>query len=161
MQPRGAAPDEEDHGQSRLYFPAVAQVLPAATPRRPPRGTRNPRRCALALKLGCDERLDVVAVGILDVKNVPFREFRPGLPGRRVGCLGVDALGGERSAMLAYAGGGSVDLRLCRRRCITGGHDLRRRPVGPKPQVKQLKFAPLAQSAERLHGKEKVYGSIP
>jgi hypothetical protein len=34
-------------------------------------------------------------------------------------------------------------------------------PVGVKPQVRQLKYAPLAQSAERLHGKEKVYGSIP
>jgi hypothetical protein len=31
--------------------------------------------------------------------------------------------------------------------------------VGQKPR--QLKPAPLAQSAERLHGKEKVYGSIP
>ena len=30
-----------------------------------------------------------------------------------------------------------------------------------KAQVRQLQQAPLAQSAERLHGKEKVYGSIP
>ncbi len=30
-----------------------------------------------------------------------------------------------------------------------------------KPQVRPTKLAPLAQSAERLHGKEKVYGSIP
>jgi hypothetical protein len=28
-------------------------------------------------------------------------------------------------------------------------------------QPRQLNTAPLAQSAERLHGKEKVYGSIP
>ena len=34
-------------------------------------------------------------------------------------------------------------------------------PSGAKPQVRHLRPAPLAQSAERLHGKEKVYGSIP
>jgi hypothetical protein len=34
-------------------------------------------------------------------------------------------------------------------------------PPGAKPQVRQVRPAPLAQSAERLHGKEKVYGSIP
>ena len=41
--------------------------------------------------------------------------------------------------------------------CTTWG------PSGPpqKPRLDKLKQAPLAQSAERLHGKEKVYGSIP
>jgi hypothetical protein len=29
------------------------------------------------------------------------------------------------------------------------------------PRSDNQEFAPLAQSAERLHGKEKVYGSIP
>ena len=33
-------------------------------------------------------------------------------------------------------------------------------PAGMHSAVRRL-LAPLAQSAERLHGKEKVYGSIP
>jgi hypothetical protein len=32
---------------------------------------------------------------------------------------------------------------------------------GSRPVYPSLLLAPLAQSAERLHGKEKVYGSIP
>ena len=46
--------------------------------------------------------------------------------------------------------------RLARGRC--GG----RLPLAPAQVVRVVtRRAPLAQSAERLHGKEKVYGSIP
>jgi hypothetical protein len=33
--------------------------------------------------------------------------------------------------------------------------------IAPIARTRQASRAPLAQSAERLHGKEKVYGSIP
>ncbi len=38
---------------------------------------------------------------------------------------------------------------------------LRKQLLDSKPEVNNSRQAPLAQSAERLHGKEKVYGSIP
>ena len=33
--------------------------------------------------------------------------------------------------------------------------------LAPEPGIFDRRLAPLAQSAERFHGKEKVYGSIP
>ena len=44
-----------------------------------------------------------------------------------------------------------------RRSCMLLGRDQR----GPGDRERGVADAPLAQSAERLHGKEKVYGSIP
>ena len=58
---------------------------------------------------------------------------------------------------LSNAGTGSYLGRMVYKRCA-GPDDAAR---DAEPQVRQLKPAPLAQSAERLHGKEKVYGSIP
>jgi hypothetical protein len=104
-------------------------------------GTAWQKMSALALKLGCDECIEVPVgmlpniVSMLAGSNGHLRLIWVYLV-REVGCcLGVAAPGDERSAMLAYAGGGRVDLRPCYlRRCITGVPDLRRRPTGPKPR---------------------------
>jgi hypothetical protein len=54
---------------------------------------------------------------------------------------------------LSWAGAGVVpDQRRARSEHVT---------INANCRSDNLKPAPLAQSAERLHGKEKVYGSIP
>ena len=53
----------------------------------------------------------------------------------------------EPAPVRSRGSGGRLDFSVSRRRCVSFC-------VGDSP-------APLAQSAERLHGKEKVYGSIP
>src|SRR6516164_2617302 len=62
---------------------------------------------------------------------------------------------------LSYAGTRtSLSHRQTRRASVVSrseGIDLQAR----NPRSENLRQAPLAQSAERLHGKEKVYGSIP
>ncbi len=59
---------------------------------------------------------------------------------------------------LSYASVGATRRRRTHQRCARPGEA----GASTKPPVSDnLIQAPLAQSAERLHGKEKVYGSIP
>ena len=89
--------------------------------------------------------------------SLPLATTAAGLPQGMMFSAGSGPRGPADRAGLRARGGGSVRLDPG----VTSARDPTDFSPSPEPHVSFSAVAPLAQSAERLHGKEKVYGSIP
>jgi hypothetical protein len=80
--------------------------------------------------------------------------------------VGMHVIGGEPGEQRAVFGVGADGPGQTGRAALRGGHNGAKSALSSPTSVDVAvsgngRQAPLAQSAERLHGKEKVYGSIP
>ena len=116
-------------------------------------GVESERTVQLLEDLGCG-----VGQGFLFSRALPFERFEAwlaGQPGRRAVLDEPRSAPGTPAADAVPRVGGCGWSRVP----ASGGSDFT--VSGRRVLLPRRSHAPLAQSAERLHGKEKVYGSIP
>ena len=110
-------------------------------------GVESERTVSLLEGLGCD-----IGQGFLFSRPLPYERFEAWL------AVQTEPVDGPASAG-AHTGRNARGGAAAARRAI-GGISISRGREAPCTLTRAFD-APLAQSAERLHGKEKVYGSIP